>query len=148
MIIYSLEVLSRPSNEYSLGWSMSRIPISYQWAKAKVGLWISWVNVNTSSLKGIENCSCVRYDLKYHTKQTKTIPSLKLTWHLNMDGWNTTVGSFWDGLFSGAMLVSGSVVLSTIHLYHFFGSVLTNPTWKIIWFSFNAFWEHFSRGVL
>ena len=27
-----------------------------------------------------------------------------------MDGWNTIV-SFWDGLFSGAMLVSGSVFL-------------------------------------
>ena len=25
-----------------------------------------------------------------------------------MDGWNTSV-SFWDGLFSGAMLVSGRV---------------------------------------
>ena len=30
-----------------------------------------------------------------------------------MDGWNTIV-SFWDGLFSGAMLVLGSV--STPHL--------------------------------
>ena len=38
------------------------------------------------------------------------VPSLKLTasLHLKMDGWNTIV-SFWDGLFSGAMLVSGSV---------------------------------------
>ena len=27
---------------------------------------------------------------------------------LKMDGWNTIV-SFWDGLFSGVMLVSGSV---------------------------------------
>ena len=33
------------------------------------------------------------------------IPSLKLTWHLKMDGWNT-IASFLDGLFSGAMLVS------------------------------------------
>ena len=29
--------------------------------------------------------------------------------HLKMDGWNTLV-SFWDGLFSRAMIVSGSVV--------------------------------------
>ncbi len=36
------------------------------------------------------------------------IHSLKLTWPLKMDGWNTIV-SFWDGLFSGAMLVSGRV---------------------------------------
>ena len=37
------------------------------------------------------------------------IPSLKLTLsNLKTDGWNTIV-SFWDGLFSGAMLVSGSV---------------------------------------
>ena len=28
--------------------------------------------------------------------------------HLKMDGWNTIL-SFWDGLFSGAMLVSGRV---------------------------------------
>ena len=28
--------------------------------------------------------------------------------HLKMDGWNTIV-SFWDGLFSGTMLVSGNV---------------------------------------
>ena len=28
--------------------------------------------------------------------------------HLKMDGWNTRP-SFWDGLFSGAMLVSGRV---------------------------------------
>ena len=36
------------------------------------------------------------------------IPSLKLTClHLNLDGWNTIV-SFWDGLFSRAMLVLGS----------------------------------------
>ena len=27
-----------------------------------------------------------------------------------MDGWNTTVVSFWDGLFSVAMFVSGSVI--------------------------------------
>ncbi len=37
------------------------------------------------------------------------VPSLKLTFsHLKRDGW-TTIVSFWDGLFSGAMLVSGSV---------------------------------------
>ncbi len=28
--------------------------------------------------------------------------------HLKMDGWKTIL-SFWDGLFSGAMLVSGNV---------------------------------------
>ena len=38
----------------------------------------------------------------------KKVHSLKLTasLHLKMDGWNTIL-SFWDGLFSGAMLVSG-----------------------------------------
>ena len=44
------------------------------------------------------------------------IPSMKLTFsHLKMDGWNTII-SFWDGLFSGDMLVSGSVfvVLSAL----------------------------------
>ena len=30
--------------------------------------------------------------------------------HVKMDGWNTSV-SFWDGLFSWAMLVVGSVVV-------------------------------------
>ena len=29
---------------------------------------------------------------------------------LKMDGWNTTVVSFWDGLFSGAMLNFGRVI--------------------------------------
>ena len=38
-------------------------------------------------------------------------PSSKLTWHLKMDGWNF---SFLDGLFSGAMLVSGSVPSSKL----------------------------------
>ena len=38
------------------------------------------------------------------------LPSLKLTFSpMKMDGWNTIV-SFWDGLFSGAMLVSGRVI--------------------------------------
>ena len=37
-------------------------------------------------------------------KLSSYISSLKLTFsHLKMDGWNTIV-SFWDGLFSGAML--------------------------------------------
>ena len=38
---------------------------------------------------------------------SSTLPETNSS-HLKMDGWNTIV-SFWDGLFSGAMLVSGSV---------------------------------------
>ena len=39
------------------------------------------------------------------------LPSLKLTANaLKMDGWKMIL-SFWDGLFSGAMLVSGSVLV-------------------------------------
>ena len=46
-----------------------------------------------------------------HPVSFKWIPSLKLTWHLKMDGWNTGIlVSFWDGLFSGAMLVLGRVI--------------------------------------
>ena len=43
-------------------------------------------------------------------KLVNCLPSLKLTaiLHLKMDGWNTIL-SYWDGLFSGAMLVSGRV---------------------------------------
>ena len=37
----------------------------------------------------------------YYANKKKYIPSLKLTWHLKMDGWNTIV-SFWEALFSGA----------------------------------------------
>ena len=39
-----------------------------------------------------------------------SLPSLKLTASLplKMDGWNTIL-SYWDGPFSGAMLVSGRV---------------------------------------
>ena len=51
-----------------------------------------------------------------HDKQTApkevssviTLPETNSS-HLKMDGWNTIV-SFWDGLFSGAMLVLGSVI--------------------------------------
>jgi len=41
------------------------------------------------------------------SKNRGTLPETNSS-HLKMDGWNTIV-SFWDGLFSGAMLVSGSV---------------------------------------
>ena len=36
-----------------------------------------------------------------------TLPETNIS-HLKMDGWKSIV-SFWDGLFSGAMLVLGSV---------------------------------------
>ena len=39
-----------------------------------------------------------------------TLPKTYNSSHLKMDGWNTIV-SFWDGPFSGAMLVSGRVLL-------------------------------------
>ena len=43
------------------------------------------------------------------TKSPQYIPSRKLTISpLKMEGWNTIV-SFWEGNFSGAMLVSGRV---------------------------------------
>ena len=39
------------------------------------------------------------------------VPSLKLAWHLKIDGWNTII-SFWDGLSSCVnCLVSGSAVV-------------------------------------
>ena len=41
--------------------------------------------------------------------------------HLKMDGWNTIV-SFWDGLFSVAMLVFGSVVWIS-HVIDFLGGL-------------------------
>ena len=41
-----------------------------------------------------------------------------------MDGWNTIV-SFWDGLFSGAMLVLGSVVVLTTGDF-------SNLLWEIV----------------
>ena len=37
--------------------------------------------------------------------------------HLEMDGWKTRLVSFWDGLFWGAMLVSGRVGVSKRHSY-------------------------------
>ena len=39
------------------------------------------------------------------------IPSLRLTWHLKMDGWKTTF--LWDSLFSGSMSVSGRVTFTS-----------------------------------
>ena len=53
---------------------------------------------------------------------TKVLPSLKLTQHLKMDGWNTIV-SFWECLFSGAFAVSfrdfyGKVNFSTTRNCH------------------------------
>ena len=44
----------------------------------------------------------------------QALPSLKLTFSLKMDGWNTIV-SFWEGLFSGNMLVSGRVCCPCLH---------------------------------
>ena len=41
-------------------------------------------------------------------KKTHTLPETNVFSPLKIHGWNTIV-SFWDGLFSGAMLVSGSV---------------------------------------
>ncbi len=46
--------------------------------------------------------------------------------HLNMDGWNTIV-SFWDILFSGAMLVSGRVI--SYYFLVFFGQIWVVPKW-------------------
>ncbi len=59
----------------------------------------------------------------------KYLPSLTLTWHLKMDGWNTIV-SFWDGLFSGARLVSGrvKVYLAILRFCALFGMVSENVT--------------------
>ena len=47
------------------------------------------------------------YDLINQTVQTQTMQVFQLKQHLKMDGRNT--GFFWDGIFSGAMLVSGRV---------------------------------------
>ena len=43
------------------------------------------------------------------------LPSLKLTYPLKMDGWN--IGFLWECLFSGAMLVLGSVRPSFFHAF-------------------------------
>ncbi len=55
------------------------------------------------------------------------LPSMKLTFSpLKMDGWNTIV-SFWDGLFSRVMLVSGRVcwsILQFLSEYMVFRSLL------------------------
>ena len=51
--------------------------------------------------------SAIRTSLlvRINPKNQQQVHSLKLTWHLKMDGWNTIV-SFSDGLFSGAFAVS------------------------------------------
>ena len=41
------------------------------------------------------------------------LPSLKLTYHLEIDGCKTIV-SFWDGFLAGAILVSGRVRVSSL----------------------------------
>ena len=54
----------------------------------------------------------------------RQIPTLKLTFsHLKMDGWNTIV-SFSHGLFSGAMLVLGSVTLFTPKKYMYISFIM------------------------
>ena len=46
------------------------------------------------------------------------IPSLKLTFSpLKMDGWNTSL-SYWEGLFSGAMLVFRECIVF-FYIWHF-----------------------------
>ena len=53
----------------------------------------------TMDHQSISICAMVEYGHPFTLPETKSS-------HLKMDGWNTIV-SFWDGLFSGAMLVSG-----------------------------------------
>ena len=60
-------------------------------------------------------CAVVKDEAKKKKGMRTKKPSLKLTFSpLKMDGWNTIV-SFWETLFSGAMLVSGRVTLTWKH---------------------------------
>ncbi len=70
---------------------------------------ISWLGLPFPMVsEPISDEKTTTFSKKHHL--SFSVPSLKLTLHLKMDGWNTSFLSFWDGLFSGAMLVSGSVV--------------------------------------
>ena len=70
----------------------------------------------------------------------------KLTFsHLKMDGWNTIV-SFWDGLFSGDMLVLGRVIpknnCRSISFNPLNGSDIPwNPGWFMTGFLFHPSWK-------
>ena len=71
----------------------------------------SWNIYHINWLAGMLSNSrfLVNYDGNGKRTRIEDVPSLKLTCsHLKMDDWKTIV-SFWDGNFSGAMLVSGSV---------------------------------------
>ena len=48
--------------------------------------------------------------------RTNTLPETNSS-PLKMDGWNTSIVSFWDGLFSVAMLVSGRVLVLKMVLH-------------------------------
>ena len=66
----------------------------------------SWMSQQRRQKKQTQNSNKSN---EYASRRSKRYNSLKLTVRpLKMDGWNTTVVSFWDGLCSGAMLVSGS----------------------------------------
>ena len=56
-----------------------------------------------------------------HPIPSMGLPSLKLTWHLKMDGWNTTFFLGWP-IFRGELLVLGSVARKylPIHVHGWF----------------------------
>ena len=67
-------------------------------------------------------------------KKYPEIPSLKLTFSpLKMDGWKTIL-SFWDGLCSGAILVSGRVIIIS-------DEIMTHHRFSRCSFRFARIWE-------
>ena len=81
-------------------------------AREAAGQSRSW-STDLSPLPQSDQCFfCGHFRVRFSTiyDEFGILPSLKLTasLHLKMDGWNTIL-SFWDCLFSGAMLVLGRV---------------------------------------
>ena len=86
-----------------------------------------------------------RYELEaieHESVQDALLPSLKLTWHLNMDGWNTSFLLGWP-IFRGELLVSGSV---PVGMSMGFGmGFLVSCMWGI---GSGQSFQSFSRGLL
>ena len=52
----------------------------------------------------------IYFHTNWGAKEPQNLPNHRVVEHLKMDGWNTILLSFWDGLFLGAMLVLGRVL--------------------------------------
>lgn len=107
--------------------SSSKLPSPEEMSRSQI--------TDSALMKKMLVASCVCFLSKCHDHPMSEIrfsranlPETNIS-HLKTDGWNNTVVSFWDGLCSEAMLVSGSVMIlnSIAHRVHLWYTLLDLP---------------------